>query len=82
MQSRNLHLKTFILIFFMVIFGPLGDVFLAQRYEARGRDSKMESAAVCGVFLARVHLRYGLAWNWIASAVFCELYSRAFLGGL
>jgi drug/metabolite transporter (DMT)-like permease len=65
MRSRNLHAKTFILIFFMVIFGPLGDVFLRKGMNRVGVIEKWSAASV-GDFFWRAFTS-GTVWLGIGS---------------
>ncbi len=50
-SSEGLHLKTFILIFLMVIFGPLGDVLLSKGMRQIGPISSFSPSAVLYLFL-------------------------------
>lgn len=65
MQSRNLHVKTFILIFFMVIFGPLGDVFLRKGMKRVGEIQKWTAGAVAHFFWRA--FTSGMVWLGIGS---------------
>lgn len=50
MRSKNLHAKTFILIFLMVIFGPLGDVFLRKGMKRVGVLEKWSPPSMWAFF--------------------------------
>ena len=50
MRPGNLHAKTFILIFFMAIFGPLGDVFLRKGMKRVGILEKWTPASIWTFF--------------------------------
>lgn len=65
--SGGLHLKTSILIFLMVIFGPLGNVLLGKGMKRIGEVTFGSSAELMAV-LARV-LSSGMIWLGIASLV-------------
>jgi drug/metabolite transporter (DMT)-like permease len=48
-SSAGLHLKTFILIFFMILFGPLGNVSLSKGMKTIGAISLRQPADVLHV---------------------------------
>jgi len=49
-HSRNLHIKTFVLILLMVVFGPLGDVLVSKGMKRVGAISSWTPASVLGFF--------------------------------
>ncbi|HUO34356.1 MAG TPA: EamA family transporter [Candidatus Acidoferrum sp.] len=62
---RNLHLKTFALIFFMVIFGPVGDVLLSKGMREVGALSSWAPAAMFDFFFRA--FTTGMVWAGILS---------------
>ncbi|MGA2965114.1 MAG: EamA family transporter [Terriglobales bacterium] len=64
-SSAGLHFKTYLLIFLMVIFGPLGNVMLGKGMKRIGAVSFATPAGVLD-FLARV-LTSGTIWLGILS---------------
>ena len=60
-----LHFKTFALILVMVIFGPLGDVFLRKGMREIGAISNWSPANLAHVFVAVFNS--GMIWLGIAS---------------
>jgi drug/metabolite transporter (DMT)-like permease len=50
-SSGGLHLKTFVLIFFMILFGPLGNVSLSKGMKTIGAISLHQSADLLHVGL-------------------------------
>jgi drug/metabolite transporter (DMT)-like permease len=49
-SSQGLHLKTFVFLLFMVTFGPLGDVFLADGMKKVGALSLHDPASLFHFF--------------------------------
>jgi uncharacterized membrane protein len=66
-SSAGLHFKTYLLIFLMVIFGPLGNVMLGKGMKRIGAVSFATPAGVLD-FLARV-LTSGTIWLGILSLI-------------
>ncbi len=64
-SSARLHFKTYLLIFFMVIFGPLGNVLLGKGMKRIGAVSIGSPAEALNI-LSRV-LTSGTIWLGIAS---------------
>jgi len=64
-SSARLHFKTYLLIFFMVIFGPLGNVLLGKGMKRIGAVSIGTPAEALNI-LSRV-LTSGTIWLGIAS---------------
>lgn len=62
---RNLHLKTFALIFFMVIFGPVGDVFLGKGMRSIGPLNSWAPGALFDFFFRA--FTSGMVWAGILS---------------
>jgi hypothetical protein len=54
-SSTGLHLKTFILIFLMILFGPLGNVCLSKGMKTIGAISLHQPADLLRVFLQILH---------------------------
>jgi drug/metabolite transporter (DMT)-like permease len=50
-SSQGLHLKTYVFLLFMVTFGPLGDVFLADGMKKVGALSMQDPASVFHFFV-------------------------------
>ncbi len=50
-SSHGLHLKTYIFLLFMVTFGPLGDVFLADGMKKVGALNMQDPAAMFHFFV-------------------------------
>jgi len=50
-SSHGLHLKTYIFLLFMVTFGPLGDVFLADGMKKVGALNMQDPAAMVQFFV-------------------------------
>jgi drug/metabolite transporter (DMT)-like permease len=65
-SSARLHLKTYLLILLMVIFGPLGNVLLGKAMKRIGPTSIGTAAALD--FLSRI-LRSGTIWLGIGSLI-------------
>jgi uncharacterized membrane protein len=63
--STDLHFKTYLLIFLMVIFGPLGNVFLGKGMKELGPSSTGSITGVVG-FVFHV-ISSGTIWLGIAS---------------
>lgn len=66
-SSAGLHLKTYLLILLMVIFGPLGNVLLGKGMKGVGAVSMSTPAEALGV-LSRV-LASGTIWLGIGSLI-------------
>ena len=66
-SHRNLHLKTFALIFFMVIFGPVGDVFLGKGMRVVGPLNSWAPAALFHFFFRA--FTSGMVWTGILSLI-------------
>ena len=66
-SSAGLHFKTYLLIFLMVIFGPLGNVLLGKGMKRIGAVSIGTPAEAFDV-LSRI-LRSGTIWLGIASLI-------------
>jgi drug/metabolite transporter (DMT)-like permease len=49
-HSRNLHIKTFVLILLMVVFGPVGDVLVSKGMKRVGSVSHWTPAAILSFF--------------------------------
>ena len=49
-SSQGLHLKTYVFLLFMVTFGPLGDVFLADGMKKVGALSMQDPSAMFHFF--------------------------------
>jgi drug/metabolite transporter (DMT)-like permease len=64
-SSAGLHLKTYTLIFFMVIFGPLGDVLLSKGMKKIGAISSFTPANLAHLF--STVFSTGMIWLGIAS---------------
>lgn len=65
MKTSDLHFKTYLLICLMVIFGPLGNVFLGKGMKQLGPSS---TDSVLGVFGFVSHvINSGTIWLGIAS---------------
>jgi drug/metabolite transporter (DMT)-like permease len=50
-HPRNLHIKTFVLILLMVVFGPVGDVLVSKGMKQVGAISSWTPAAVLSLFI-------------------------------
>jgi uncharacterized membrane protein len=66
-SSAGLHFKTYLLIFLMVIFGPLGNVLLGKGMKQIGAATILTPAAAVHL-LSRV-LASGAIWLGIASLI-------------
>jgi len=66
-SSPRLHFKTYLLIFLMVIFGPLGNVLLGKGMKRIGAVSIGTTAGV--IDLLSSVLRSGTIWLGIASLI-------------
>jgi len=66
-SSAGLHFKTYLLIFLMVIFGPLGNVLLGKGMKRIGAVSVVTPAGALD-FLSRV-VSSGTIWLGIASLI-------------
>lgn len=64
-SSAGLHFKTYALIFFMVIFGPLGDVLLSKGMKHVGAISNFTPANLLHLF--STVFSSGMIWLGIAS---------------
>ncbi len=64
-HSRNLHIKTFVLILLMVLFGPLGDVLVSKGMKQVGAISRWTPAALLAMFIRAFTSPY--VWLGIAS---------------
>jgi len=64
-SPAGLHLKTYTLIFFMVIFGPLGDVLLSKGMKRVGAISSFTPANLAPLF--STVFSSGMIWLGIAS---------------
>ena len=51
MKHRNLHIKTFVLILLMVVFGPVGDVLVSKGMKRVGSISKWTPSSVFAFFV-------------------------------
>jgi uncharacterized membrane protein len=63
--ASGLHFKTYILIFFMVIFGPLGNVLLAKGMKGAGAAGIHNAKGMMA--LAAMAIRSGTIWLGIGS---------------
>lgn len=63
--ASGLHFKTYVLICFMVIFGPLGNVFLAKGMKNVGATSGHGAGSMLA--LGAAAMRSGTIWLGIAS---------------
>jgi drug/metabolite transporter (DMT)-like permease len=59
-SSSGLHVKTYVLICLMVVFGPLGDVFLSKGMKQIGAVSHWSAASLVHLFLQT--FTSGLIW--------------------
>jgi drug/metabolite transporter (DMT)-like permease len=50
-SSQGLHLKTYVFLLFMVTFGPLGDVYLADGMKKVGALPTQDSASLFSFFV-------------------------------
>jgi len=50
-HSRHLHIKTFVLILLMVLFGPLGDVLVSKGMKRVGSISHWTPATILSFFV-------------------------------
>jgi uncharacterized membrane protein len=50
-SSQGLHLKTYVFLLFMVTFGPLGDVFLADGMKKVGTLERQDPFAILHFFM-------------------------------
>jgi drug/metabolite transporter (DMT)-like permease len=66
-SSSDLHFKTYLLIFFMVIFGPLGNVLLGKGMKKIGAVN-VGTAAQAFHFLSQI-LQSGTVWLGIGSLI-------------
>ena len=66
-SAHDLHFKTYLLIFLMVIFGPLGNVLLGKGMKRIGAVSIGTTAGV--IDLLSSVLRSGTIWLGIASLI-------------
>ncbi|MGA8224420.1 MAG: EamA family transporter [Candidatus Acidiferrales bacterium] len=64
-SSAGLHFKTYVLLFFMVIFGPLGDVLLSKGMKSVGAISDFTPANLLHLFTTV--FSSGMIWLGIAS---------------
>jgi drug/metabolite transporter (DMT)-like permease len=64
-ESSGLHLKTFILIFMIVVFAPLGNVLLGKGMKSIGPATHWAAADLCNIF-TRI-ISSGYVWLGIAS---------------
>jgi drug/metabolite transporter (DMT)-like permease len=59
-SNRRLHLKTFVLILLMVVFGPLGDVLLSKGMKQIGALPDWSAASLAHLFTSA--FTSGLVW--------------------
>lgn len=59
-SNRHLHLKTFVLILLMVVFGPLGDVLLSKGMKQIGALQDWSPASLAHLFSSA--FTSGLVW--------------------
>lgn len=59
-SNRHLHLKTFVLILLMVVFGPLGDVLLSKGMKQIGALQDWSPASLAHLFTSA--FTSGLVW--------------------
>jgi drug/metabolite transporter (DMT)-like permease len=64
-SSAGLHFKTYVLLFFMVIFGPLGDVLLSKGMKRVGAVSSFTPANLARLF--STVFSSGMIWLGISS---------------
>lgn len=80
-SAGSLHLKTYLFILLMVVFGPLGNVLLGKGMKRIGAIH-IASLAQGGQVLARI-LSSATIWAGILSLLsFFGLHAGAFVGGL
>jgi drug/metabolite transporter (DMT)-like permease len=69
-SSEGLHLKTFILLLIMSIFGPLGDVFLGKGMRVVGSEAAWTPTEVFRFF----HLAFTSATVWLGIALLLTFF--------
>ena len=81
-SSHGLHLKTYVLILFVIIFAPLGNVLLSKGMKNVGAVTVQSPADLGHVFVRVFSSPY--IWLGIGSLLlfFVGVSARAFLGGL
>jgi len=78
-DSPGLHLKTYVLIFFIVLFAPLATFLLSKGYEKRvGSAEEKLGARRFFQFLPNI-ITYGYIWLWdsLLAHVICRLHDRS-----
>jgi len=74
-SSEGLHLKTYILLLIMSVFGPLGDVFLGKGMRAVGSAARWAPDDIFRFF----HLAFTSGTVWLGIALLLAFFSAYLL---
>ena len=81
-SPSRLHVKTLILIFIMVLAGPLGNVLLGKGMKRMGKVNPWPPAELPHMFVLRLYLRHDMARSRLPVGVLCGVYDCSVVGRL